>query len=104
MISSRLTFLEYQLIRAIDSIKDQSFFLCHLKESILPMIEFPIGQMMKSEVKRLANEMDLERIAKKDESKEREQWIDRLRIFFRHGFMFYWQTEIFSIYFSIHPE
>lgn len=61
--------LEYRLIRAVDPIKDQSFFLCHLKESILPWIEFPIGHMMKSEVKRLASELDLERIAKKDESK-----------------------------------
>ncbi|UJR25432.1 hypothetical protein I4U23_006779 [Adineta vaga] len=48
--------------------KDQSFFLCHLKDSILPFIQFPIGGMMKSEVKQLANEMNLERIARKTES------------------------------------
>ncbi len=61
-------FLEFKLIRAYDLIKDQSFFLCHLKSSILPFIEFPIGNMMKSDVKRLANEMNLERIARKNES------------------------------------
>jgi tRNA-specific 2-thiouridylase len=55
-------------MRAYDLINDQSFFLCHLKNSILPFIEFPIGNMMKSDVKRLANEMNLERIAQKNES------------------------------------
>jgi len=63
-----LVFLDYKLMRAYDLIKDQSFFLCHLKNSILPFIEFPIGNMMKSDVKRLANEMNLERIAQKNES------------------------------------
>ena len=62
------SFLEYRLMRATDTIKDQSFFLCHLKSSILPFIQFPIGHMMKFDVKRLAIEMNLERIAKKNES------------------------------------
>lgn len=66
------SFLEYRFIRAVDPIKDQSFFLCHLNESILPWIEFPIGHLMKSEVKRLASELDLEKIAKKDESRTKE--------------------------------
>ena len=49
-------FLEYKLMRAEDMIKDQSFFLCHLTKSVLPLIEFPIGHLMKSDVKRLASE------------------------------------------------
>jgi tRNA U34 2-thiouridine synthase MnmA/TrmU len=55
-------------MRSPDLIKDQSFFLCHLNHSVLPFIEFPIGDMMKSDVKRLANEMNLERVARKNES------------------------------------
>lgn len=66
-------FIEFRLIRAMDSMKDQTFFLCHLKESILSRIEFPIGHMVKNDVKQLANELGLERIAKKVESKERER-------------------------------
>ena len=53
----------------VDLIKDQSFFLCHLNHSVLPFIEFPIGNMLKSNVKCLANEMKFERIAQKNESK-----------------------------------
>lgn len=55
-------------MRGNDLIKDQSFFLCHMKNSILPFIEFPVGGMMKSDVKRLANELNLERISQKNES------------------------------------
>ncbi|CAF0838247.1 unnamed protein product [Adineta ricciae] len=55
-------------MRGVDMKKDQSFFLCHLKDSLLPFIQFPIGGMMKSDVKRLANEMNLQRISQKAES------------------------------------
>ncbi|CAF1466786.1 unnamed protein product [Adineta ricciae] len=55
-------------MRGLDMKKDQSFFLCHLKDSLLPFIQFPIGGMMKSDVKRLANEMNLQRISQKAES------------------------------------
>ena len=56
-------------MRGLDMKKDQSFFLCHLKDSLLPFVQFPIGGMMKSDVKRLANEMNLQRISQKAESK-----------------------------------
>ncbi|CAF3649578.1 unnamed protein product [Rotaria socialis] len=36
--------------------------------SVLPFVEFPVGGMMKSDVKHLANEMNLEKIAQKHES------------------------------------
>lgn len=48
--------------------KDQSFFLCHMDKSVLPYVEFPVGSMMKAEVKRLAVELNLDRIARKEES------------------------------------
>lgn len=60
--------LEYKLLRSLDFKKDQSFFLCHLTKSVLPFVEFPVGAMMKSEVKQLAQELNLDRIAQKDES------------------------------------
>jgi hypothetical protein len=40
---------------------------------VLPLIEFPVGHMMKNDVKYLANEMNLERIAKKNESMLRKR-------------------------------
>ena len=64
-----MIFLEYKLIRGRDLVKDQSLFLCYLDKSVLPLIKFPIGNMLKSDVKRLANEMKLERVAQKNESK-----------------------------------
>ena len=66
--------LEYKLMRSLDHKKDQSFFLCHLTKSVLPFVEFPVGSMMKSEVKRLAQELNLDRIAQKDESKAMTNW------------------------------
>jgi len=90
-------FVEFKLLRAYDLIKDQSFFLCHLKNSVLPFIEFPIGNMMKSDVKRLANEMNLERIARKNESNLLIGFFfnSNFICFYppkkkRYGFMFYW--------------
>lgn len=49
--------------------KDQSFFLCQMPSCVLPSVQFPIGSLMKYEVKRLAEELDLHRIAQKNESK-----------------------------------
>lgn len=77
-------------MRANDLIKDQSFFLCHLNQSVLPFIEFPIGHMMKNDVKSLAKEMNLERIAQKSESNLKRIVFIKIFIFQRYGFMFYW--------------
>ena len=67
----------------MDAIKDQSFFLCHLKKSVLPLIEFPIGHIMKHDVKRLASEMNLEKIAKKDESGRDREFIFEFILLFK---------------------
>lgn len=64
-----LFFLEYKLMRSCDLKKDQSFFLCHMNKTVLPYVEFPVGSMMKTTVKQLAQELNLDRIARKDESK-----------------------------------
>ena len=47
------------LIRAVDENKDQTYFLYRISEEALARTIFPIGNMMKSEVKKLAAEKGL---------------------------------------------
>jgi len=47
------------LLKGIDPTKDQSYFLYALKEEILRQVLFPIGGLLKSEVRRLAREKRL---------------------------------------------
>ncbi len=49
-----------------DVLKDQSYFLCQLSEAQLSKAWFPIGDLRKSEVRRLAAEAGLSTAAKKD--------------------------------------
>lgn len=58
----------FQLMRAIDNSKDQSYFLCHLGQTQLASTIFPLGAMHKGEVKRLAREIGWDDIAEKQES------------------------------------
>ena len=57
---------EYQLLKGIDPGKDQSYFLYTLKQEQLAKILFPIGDKLKTEVRRLALEFGLPNAAKKD--------------------------------------
>ncbi len=54
------------LKRAPDPIKDQSYFLSHLKPEQLAKIMFPIGHLNKSEVRDLAHKYDLPNQDRKD--------------------------------------
>jgi len=54
------------LIKAIDTNKDQSYFLYTLNSSILEKILFPIGNLTKNEVRKIAKDQDLSTYAKKD--------------------------------------
>jgi tRNA-specific 2-thiouridylase len=45
----------YSLYQGIDPIKDQSYFLSRLSQDQLAHAIFPLGNMMKSEVRELAN-------------------------------------------------
>lgn len=59
----------YQLLRAIDRNKDQSYFLYDLTQDMLAGTLFPLGEHTKEETRRLAAEMNLS-TAKKPESQD----------------------------------
>jgi tRNA-specific 2-thiouridylase len=59
----------YELLRARDRSKDQTYFLFGLQQEQLARTEFPLGEMTKQEVRRLAEERDLP-VAQKAESQE----------------------------------
>src|ERR1022692_606976 len=56
----------YQLLRARDDSKDQTYFLFGLTQKQLARTLFPLGEMVKPEVRELAREMDLAVAAKGD--------------------------------------
>jgi len=56
----------YELLRGVDSSKDQSYFLHRLNQEQLGSTLFPLGEWNKSEVRRMAEEIDLPNAAKKD--------------------------------------
>lgn len=58
--------VEYQLLRGLDPNKDQSYFLCQLNAEQLSKALFPIGELQKSEVRRIATELNLVTADKKD--------------------------------------
>jgi len=59
----------YRLLRARDESKDQTYFLFGLTQKQLARTLFPLGEMVKPEVRELAREMDLA-VADKDDSQE----------------------------------
>jgi tRNA-specific 2-thiouridylase len=59
----------YQLRRAIDRRKDQSYFLYDLTQDILSQVVFPLGNQPKSETRRIAAEFNLH-TAEKPESQD----------------------------------
>jgi tRNA-specific 2-thiouridylase len=56
----------FALLRGRDAAKDQSYFLHRLNQEQLARVMFPVGEMRKSEVRRLAAEARLPNHAKKD--------------------------------------
>lgn len=57
---------EYQLLKALDASKDQSYFLHRLNQAQLSRTLFPLGEIHKTEVRRIAHEIGLHNAAKKD--------------------------------------
>ena len=56
----------YQLLAGIDDNKDQSYFLCQLSQDQLSKSLFPIGELTKPEVRKMAAKLDLVTAEKKD--------------------------------------
>lgn len=59
---------DYRLLRGIDTKKDQSYFLAGLTHTVLERTLFPLGGMLKPEVKQLAHDLGLPNIAAQKES------------------------------------
>ncbi len=56
----------FELLRGVDRNKDQSYFLALLQQHQVAAAEFPVGDLPKPEVRRLAHELGLPTAAKKD--------------------------------------
>lgn len=56
----------YRLLSGKDNNKDQSYFLCQLSQEQLSKTLFPIGELQKSEVRKIAAEQNLVTAEKKD--------------------------------------
>ncbi|MCU6325961.1 tRNA 2-thiouridine(34) synthase MnmA, partial [Enterobacter quasiroggenkampii] len=55
-----------EMLRGVDNNKDQTYFLNQLSQEQLSKVMFPIGDIEKSEVRRIAEEQDLATAKKKD--------------------------------------
>jgi len=62
----RLVENRFELLRGKDAGKDQSYFLHRLNQEQLSRVIFPVGEMKKAEVRRLAQQAGLPNHAKKD--------------------------------------
>ncbi len=58
--------VQYQLLKALDHTKDQSYFLHRLNQAQLSRTLFPLGELPKTEVRRIAASLQLPNAAKKD--------------------------------------
>ncbi|HZY15787.1 MAG TPA: tRNA 2-thiouridine(34) synthase MnmA [Ramlibacter sp.] len=56
----------FQLLKGLDDSKDQSYFLHRLDQAQLAKTLFPVGELRKTEVRRLAEEIGLPNARKKD--------------------------------------
>jgi tRNA-uridine 2-sulfurtransferase len=59
----------YELLRAVDESKDQTYFLFGLTQEQLSRTDFPLGELSKSEVRDIARELQVP-VADKPESQE----------------------------------
>ena len=56
----------YQLLKGLDASKDQSYFLHRLNQAQLSKTLFPLGEMPKTQVRDIAQQLGLSNAAKKD--------------------------------------
>ncbi|ETD70418.1 thiouridylase [Pelistega indica] len=57
---------EYQLLKGLDPLKDQSYFLHRLNQAQLSKAIFPLGEICKTEVRKIAQQLKLPNATKKD--------------------------------------
>jgi tRNA-uridine 2-sulfurtransferase len=57
---------KFELLKGLDETKDQSYFLHRLNQAQLSKTLFPVGELRKSEVRRIAEEIGLPNAKKKD--------------------------------------
>jgi tRNA-uridine 2-sulfurtransferase len=57
---------QYELLKGLDNSKDQSYFLHRLNQAQLSKTLFPVGELHKTEVRRIADEIKLPNAKKKD--------------------------------------
>jgi tRNA-specific 2-thiouridylase len=57
---------EFQLLAGVDSNKDQSYFLCQLTQEQLKFALFPVGDLLKPDLREIAKNADLPTADKKD--------------------------------------
>jgi tRNA-uridine 2-sulfurtransferase len=57
---------QFELLRGVDTTKDQSYFLHRLSQAQLSKTMFPVGHLRKTEVRQLAHNIGLPNAAKKD--------------------------------------
>jgi tRNA-specific 2-thiouridylase len=57
---------EFELLKAVDASKDQSYFLHRLNQSQLSRTLFPLGELQKTDIRRIAEELKLPNARKKD--------------------------------------
>lgn len=57
---------QYFLLKGLDANKDQSYFLYTLQQAQLKYVKFPVGELAKPEVRRMAAAAELRNHAKKD--------------------------------------
>ncbi len=56
----------YELLKGLDATKDQSYFLHRLNQAQLSKTLFPVGELQKTEVRRIADDIGLPNAKKKD--------------------------------------
>ncbi|MGE3260251.1 MAG: tRNA 2-thiouridine(34) synthase MnmA [Bacteriovoracia bacterium] len=60
----------YSILRAVDELKDQSYYLFGLSQEQLKRTLMPLGDLRKIQVRKLAEELGLLRVSKKPDSQE----------------------------------
>ncbi len=61
---------EYELTKGLDPGKDQSYFLFTMRQEDLPRTLFPVGGLVKNQVREIADKLGLSHVAKKPDSQE----------------------------------